>query len=155
VATTVLRPGGFATNAYAWAESIRRSRAVAAPFADIGLPVVDPRDIADAAAVALRDSGSTSAMYVLTGPVPVTPRQRVQAISEAIGVDIAFIEQTRDEARTQMLQFMPEPVVEGTLDILGAPTREERSVSPDLPRLLGREATSFADWAGRNRAAFG
>lgn len=154
LATTILRPGGFATNAYAWAEPIRRSRAVAAPFADVGLPVIDPCDIADAAAVTLRDPGHAGRTYVLTGPAAVSPRQRVQAIGDAIGVDIEFTEQTRNEARAQMLQFMPEPVVDGTLDILGDPTREEQAVSPDLAGVLDREATSFAIWAHRNRAAF-
>src|SRR5690242_204369 len=39
---TILRPGGFASNAFAWAESVRAGRTVAAPFGDVGLPVVDP-----------------------------------------------------------------------------------------------------------------
>ncbi len=125
LATTILRPGGFTTNAYAWIDPIRRSRAVAAPFADVGLPVVDPGDIAEAAAVTLRDPGHAGRTYVLTGPAAVSPRQRVRAISDAIGVDLAFAEQTRDEARGQMLQFMPAAVVDGTLDILGDPTHEE------------------------------
>ncbi|WP_449062476.1 SDR family oxidoreductase [Planomonospora algeriensis] len=43
---TILRPGGFHSNAYAWAESIRGSRTAAAPFGDVGLPTVDPADIA-------------------------------------------------------------------------------------------------------------
>ena len=43
---TVLRPGGFFTNAYAHAESVRGERTVLAPFGDVGLPFVDPADIA-------------------------------------------------------------------------------------------------------------
>ncbi|MEV1206643.1 NmrA family transcriptional regulator, partial [Microbispora rosea] len=58
------------------------------------------------------------------------------------------------EARAQMLQFMPEQVVEGTLAILGKPTDAERRVSSDVERVLGRAPRSFADWAVRNAAAF-
>ncbi|NYV75245.1 SDR family oxidoreductase, partial [Streptomyces sp. UH6] len=54
---TILRPGGFGSNAYAWAESVRTRRTVAAPFADVGLPVIDPADIAEVAAAALREDG--------------------------------------------------------------------------------------------------
>jgi hypothetical protein len=53
-----------------------------------------------------------------------------------------------------MVQFMPEPVAQGTLDILGAPTREEQSISPDAEEVLGRAPRRFAGWAQRNIAAF-
>jgi uncharacterized protein YbjT (DUF2867 family) len=57
--------------------------------------------------VALRHTGRT---YELTGPAPVSPRQQAQAIGDALGTPLRFVEQSRDEARTKMLQFMPEPV---------------------------------------------
>jgi uncharacterized protein YbjT (DUF2867 family) len=47
---TILRPGGFNSNAYAWVESVRTQRTVAAPFGDVGLPTIDPADIAEVAA---------------------------------------------------------------------------------------------------------
>jgi len=37
----ILRPGGFASNALWWAESVRARRIVAAPFGDTGVPVID------------------------------------------------------------------------------------------------------------------
>jgi hypothetical protein len=67
---------------------------------------------------------------------------------------VRFVEQTREEARARMPAFMPEPVVEGTLAILGAPSAGEREVSPAVERILGRPPRSFADWAARNVAAF-
>jgi hypothetical protein len=53
-----------------------------------------------------------------------------------------------------MSAFMPAPVVEGTLAILGEPTAAEQAVSPDVEKILGRPATPFAAWAARNAAAF-
>ncbi|MCW3841992.1 NAD(P)H-binding protein [Micromonospora yasonensis] len=151
---TILRPGGFDSNAYAWAESIRAQRAVAAPFGDVGLPFIDPDDIAEVAAVTLLQDGHAGQIYELTGPALTSPRQRVEAISDALGQPIQFIEQTREEARAQMLQFMPEPVVETTLAIIGEPTPAEQRISPDVEQILGRAPRTFADWAQRHIAAF-
>jgi hypothetical protein len=53
-----------------------------------------------------------------------------------------------------MLRFMPEPVMDGTLAILGEPSAAEQRVSPDIEHLLGRAPHPFAEWAGRNIAAF-
>jgi hypothetical protein len=46
------------------------------------------------------------------------------------------------------------PIAQGTLDILGAPTQEEQSISPDVVKILGRSPATFAEWALRNIAAF-
>ncbi|MFF3454357.1 NAD(P)H-binding protein [Streptomyces sp. NPDC002730] len=151
---TVLRPGGFASNAFAWAETVRSQRTVAAPFADIGLPVIDPADIAEVAAAALRDGSHAGRTYELTGPAPVSPREQAHAIEDALGSSVRFVELSRAEARAQMVQFMPEPVVDGTLTILGEPTAAEQRVSPDIERILGRGPRTFAEWAVRNIAAF-
>ena len=151
---TILRPGGFATNAYAWVPSIKANRTAAAPFGEVGLPVIDPDDIAAVAAAALTQPGHAKAIYELTGPVPTTPRQRAAALGDAIGEPVTFIDQTREEARAQMLTFMPAPVADTTLDILGTPTLREQTVSPDVEKILGRAPGTFADWAKRNIAAF-
>lgn len=126
----------------------------AAPFGDVGLPTVDPADVAEVAAVVLREGGHAGSTYDLTGPAPVTPRERAEAIGEALGTPVRFIEQTRAEARAQMLSFMPEPVVEGTLAILGEPLPAEQETSPAVERILGRAPRAFADWAARTAPAF-
>jgi uncharacterized protein YbjT (DUF2867 family) len=151
---TVLRAGGFASNALAWAESVRTRRVAAAPYGDVGLPVVDPDDIAEVAAAALREDGHAGTVLELTGPAPTTPRERAAAIARAIGEPVRFAEQTPDEALAQMLAFMPEPVARTTLDILGSPREGEVRVSPDVDKVLGRPARPFAAWAERNAAAF-
>jgi uncharacterized protein YbjT (DUF2867 family) len=151
---TVLRSGGMDSNAFAWAEPIRAHRTAAAPFADVALPFIDPDDVAAVAAAVLREDGHDGTTYVLTGPAPTTPRGRAEAIANALGEAVHFVEQTREEAHAQMSQFMPLPVVEGTLAILGDPTDEETHVSPDVERILGRAPGTFADWATRNAAAF-
>jgi uncharacterized protein YbjT (DUF2867 family) len=151
---TILRPGGFASNALWWAGLIRTQRMAAAPFGDVALPIIDPLDIAHVAAATLVEDGHGGQVYSLTGPAPITPRQQVAAIGEALGEPVHFVEQSRAEARSQMMRFMPEPVVERTLDALGAPLDVERQVSPDVNRLLGRPPRTFAQWAAHNASAF-
>lgn len=151
---TILRPNGFHSNAFAWAESVRTQRTVAAPFGDVALPTVDPADIAAVAAVALREDGHAGQTYELTGPAPVTPRQQAAAVGASLGEPVRFVELGRDEARAHLLGFMPEPVADTTLDVLGSPTPAEQRVSPDIERVTGRAAGTFADWARRNAAAF-
>ena len=151
---TILRPGGFDSNAFQWAEMVRAMRMVAAPFGDVAAPAIDPADIAEVAAVALRDAKHVGNTYTLTGPTPVSPRQQAAAIGDGLGEPVRFVELSRKEAKTQMLRFMPEPVAESTLDILGKPSDEERQVSLDVERILGRPPRTFAQWAARNVAAF-
>lgn len=151
---TILRSGGLGSNAFAWAESIRTHRTAAAPFGDVGLPTVDPADVAEVAAVVLRADGHAGRTYELTGPERVTPRERAEAIAGAIGEPVRFVEQSAAQARAQMLTFMPEPAVEGTLSILGAPVAAEVAVSPAVERILGRAPRPFAAWADRAAPAF-
>lgn len=151
---TVLRPGGFASNAFLWAEQVRSARTVAAPFADVALPVVDPLDIAEVAARALRDPAHTGRTYVLTGPVAVSPREQVAALAGAVGDSVGFVAQSAAEARSRLVRFLPADAVDGMLSVMGAPRAEERRVSPDLERVLGRAPRPFSAWAERHAPAF-
>lgn len=150
----ILRPGGFASNALWWAESVRTQQVVAAPFGDIGVPIIDPADIAAVAAACLLDDRHTGGVYELTGPEVITPRQQTEAIAAALGSPVRFHEFTRDEAKAAMAQSMPAELADDTLDILGSPNPAELRISPDVQRVLGRAPHPFADWAARNVAAF-
>lgn len=150
----VLRPGGFASNALWWAESVRARQTVAAPFGDVGVPIIDPADIAAVAAACLLDDRHSGSVYELTGPEVITPRQQAQAIAAALGSPVTFHELTRDEAKNAMARSMPQELAEDTLDILGSPNPAELRVSPDVQQVLGRAPRPFSDWATRNAAAF-
>ncbi|MFI1767682.1 SDR family oxidoreductase [Streptomyces sp. NPDC020800] len=150
----VLRPGGFASNALAWAESVRTQGTVAAPFGDVGVPVIDPADIAEVAAACLLDDRHTGGVYELTGPEVITPRQQAEVIAAALGSPVRFHEVTRDEARTTMTRFVPLELADDTLDIISAPNPAELRISPDVERVLGRAPRPFTGWVARNIAAF-
>jgi uncharacterized protein YbjT (DUF2867 family) len=151
---TILRPGGFYTNTFGWADTIRAHHTAPAPFGDIRIPALDPADIAAVAATVLREPGHTGRTYELTGPAPISPREQAHTIGDALGTPVRFVEQTRDQARADMLRFMPEPVADATLAVLGDPTADEQRVSPDIEHLLGRPPRTFAQWATQNTATF-
>ena len=153
VAWTILRPGGFDSNAFGWVQGVRAQRTVAAPFADVGVPLVDPDDIAEVAAAALRGEHA-GRIYELTGPEQISPREQASVLVETIGTPLRFVEQTRAEAAAVWTRFMPKAIVETTLDALGQPTADELRISPDIARVLGRAPRPFAAWAARNAAAF-
>ncbi|WP_328471442.1 SDR family oxidoreductase [Streptomyces sp. NBC_00448] len=150
----ILRPGGFASNALWWADSVRTGRVVAAPFGDIGVPIIDPADIAAVAAACLLEDRHAGGVYELTGPEVITPRRQTEAIAAALGSPVRFHELTRDEARTAMARSMPAELADDTLDILGSPSPAELRVSPDVERVLGHAPRPFADWAARHVDAF-
>jgi uncharacterized protein YbjT (DUF2867 family) len=150
----ILRPGGFASNALWWAESVRARQVVAAPFGDIGVPVIDPADIAAVAAACLLEDRHTGGAYELTGPEVITPRRQTEAIAAALGTPVRFHQLTREEAKSAMSRSMPAELADDTLDILGSPSPAESRVSPDVERILGRAPRPFADWAARHVAAF-
>lgn len=151
---SILRPGGFASNALWWVPAVRAQRLVAAPFADVGVPVVDPRDIAEVAAACLLEDRHLGGVYELTGPEVITPRQQAQAIATALGSPLRVHDLTREEARAAMARNMPAELADDTLDILGAPSDAELRISPAVQQVLNRPARSFSDWASRNVDAF-
>ncbi|SDE33069.1 SDR family oxidoreductase [Glycomyces harbinensis] len=151
---TILRPGGFASNALLGAAPVREQRKLIAPFGDVGLPLIDPLDIAETAAAALTEDGHQGKAYTLTGPALVTPRQQAEAVAAAIGEPVEFVEQTRAQAHAQLVQFWADEIVAGTLDVIGDPNEAEQAISPDVERVLGRSPHTFAAWAERNAAAF-
>ncbi|MFK0245969.1 NAD(P)H-binding protein [Amycolatopsis azurea] len=150
----ILRPGGFASNALWWAESVRSRQEVAAPFGDTGVPIIDPADIGEVAAACLLDDRHLGEVYELTGPAVITPREQAAALAGVLGSPVRFHELTRAEARAGMVRSMPAELADDTLDILSSPTPAELRVSPDVERVLGRAPRSFADWAARNVASF-
>ncbi|MFD6281544.1 SDR family oxidoreductase [Streptomyces sp. NPDC060209] len=150
----VLRPGGFASNALAWAESVRTQGTVAAPFGDVGVPIVDPADIAEVAAACLLDDRHNGGIFELTGPEVITPRQQSEAIAAALGSPVRFHELTREEAKAAMTQFVPPELADDTLDIISAPNPVELRISSDVERVLGRAPRPFSNWVARSIAAF-
>ncbi|WP_280341705.1 NAD(P)H-binding protein [Nocardia neocaledoniensis] len=154
---TILRPNTFASNTLSWIEALRDGHPVP-NFTGAGKQaVVDPRDVAEVAATALRAGGFDGRVLTLTGPLLHTGREQAAVLAEIIGRPIEVTDIAADDARDFMTAAgLPPAFVEGSL-IGQAFIRDGHNelITGDITEVLGRAPRRYADWAGVHRAAFG
>ena len=81
LASTIIRPGMFASNAlHWWAAAIRDGDVVRWPYGAAETAPIDERDIAAVAARALHEDGHVGGDYVLTGPESLSQAEQVRII---------------------------------------------------------------------------
>lgn len=156
---TYVRPGEFAANWLDWAPSIKEGRVVRRPY---GAAVTQPTheaDIATVAATVLVEDGHAGRTYTLAGPEALTTVAQVETIGAAIGAMVRFEELDPAEARAEWIgNGYPQTFVDWILAMWGesardpAPTNEEWAGV--VPRLTGRPAQTFAQWATDHAADF-
>ncbi len=149
LAWTHLKPGEFMHNATVWAEQIKTKREVRDAFPKAANAMIDLGDIAAAAAITLLDDAPTNRPYPLTGPDTLNRVEKITIMGRAIGVDVPFIEISRDEAIKQLEPSMgdyAEWYVDGAKELLDHP----QQVEPHLAELLDRPVTTFTQWAEAN-----
>ena len=155
VRATMLRSGGMASNALGWAGQIRTGDAVRWVFGDLGRPLVHEADLADVAALALRDDPAVAgAAPRLTGPGVVTQREQVAQIGTALGRELRWEETAPDVVRAQLVHDgWPAASADGALAGWAA-MREHPEPVADVERLTGEPGRSFALWARDHAADF-
>ncbi|SDU93268.1 Uncharacterized conserved protein YbjT, contains NAD(P)-binding and DUF2867 domains [Microlunatus sagamiharensis] len=155
---THLRPGMFMTNTLAWAPAVRAGEPVRAPFGDSVAAPVHEADIAAVAVAALLDPARhAGAVHELSGPEALSQRDRVRVLGEVLGREVRFEEQSRAEARADLLRnpWMNEQLADSLLAM------QERTVGvrdglvlPAVDEVLDRPGRSFAEWVADHREAF-
>jgi uncharacterized protein YbjT (DUF2867 family) len=152
---TALQPGSFLGNTLAWADGIRERSEVAEPFVDVAETMVHEADVGAVAAAVLLGDGHARRTYELTGREPISVRDRVDALAEALDRPLKLVELSEAEARRG---WRAEGYDEGLMDALVGwmqrPEAETTRVSPDVERVLGRPPLTFADWVPEHLAAF-
>jgi uncharacterized protein YbjT (DUF2867 family) len=144
---TLLRPGRFFSNALPWAPMIQRGDTVHIPLAHRPTASIDPYDIAAVAAEALTGDHA-AAKYELSGPEVLTPVQEVTILGALLGRSLQVVEPPFEVFRRGMLRSgMSEEVVDSILERSSMDDRHGTEVLPTVPRVLGRPARTFADWA--------
>lgn len=155
MAWTFLRCADFSANALAWAPQIRATGVVRAAYPDATTSPIHQRDIAEIAVAALTGPGHEGQAYVLTGPAPLTQRDKVALIGEAVGRSLTLVETEPDEIRAQMIaQGLPDEIPGRLLGSLAAYARQPGPTTDTVKRLLGRPALDFGTWAAENATAF-
>lgn len=148
IEATFVRPDEFATNIlWKWGASIRRESVVRGPYPRAQRALLHEADIADVVVAALRHDGHAGRTYTLTGPESLDQAGQVAAIARGIGRDIAFVEVDAAQARAELVQVMPEPVVDMVLAYLAASVDEEPTVLPTVETIIGRPGRTLEQWA--------
>jgi uncharacterized protein YbjT (DUF2867 family) len=157
IPVTILRPGGFMTNALDWVSTIRDGGFVLDPVGPGRYAPIDPADIAAVAALALTEDGHQGKEYVLTGDETFTVTDQVRIIGEAIGRDLEVREvATPAEAvRFRFPNGAPRALADAITERFTLMRADIVGFRTDtVERLLGRRPRTFADWCARNANAF-
>ncbi|MGW6332049.1 NAD(P)H-binding protein [Nocardia rhamnosiphila] len=154
IAWTHLWPGDFMENTGMWAQQIRETGAVREPDPEAGSTPIAMDDIAAVAAVALTGDGHHGRAYELTGPERLSRAELVREIAAALGRTIDFVRVTPEETVRALGPAMGDNAqwyVENVLIGLDGHTLPPNRV---VEEIIGRPATTFAQWAARYATEF-
>ncbi|KAB8189992.1 NAD(P)H-binding protein [Nonomuraea phyllanthi] len=152
---TFIRPGMFATNTlWWWGGPIRKGEAVRLPYPDAMTAPVSERDMAALAVTALTEPGHGRQAYTVYGPQVLTLRELVGHIGAALGREITVEKVTPEEARADLGEVMPPAGVEVIMRAWAAGVETVPEITTIVPKLTGRPAQTFADWAHAHAGDF-
>jgi uncharacterized protein YbjT (DUF2867 family) len=156
LAYTHLRGGEFMTAYVRQVPSIVERGVLALPMADARIASLDVDDLADVAAHVLTTDGHDGKIYPLTGPTANTMTEVAAQLSIAIGKPVRYVDLAPEDAQRAQLAAGVPPYLVAALAELFAERRagKEGTVYAEIEALLGRRATSFAEFAERNAAVF-
>ncbi|MBE2997504.1 NAD(P)H-binding protein [Nocardiopsis sp. HNM0947] len=140
--------------------SVRTEGVIRAPHGDQPGAPVHERDVADVAVAALLREGHTGRAYELTGPEAITPAQRAEVISRALGRTVSFVHLSLAEARELWISNGVPPQLCDWL-LWGSDPEDEGAewdlsqiVSPDYERVMGHPGRDYASWVADHVDAF-
>jgi uncharacterized protein YbjT (DUF2867 family) len=151
-----LRPTVFATNfAGMWAPQIRGGDVVAGPYAAASAaPIVDS-DISAVAARALLTDDLLGQQIPLTGPQVFTNSELVRVIGAVLHRPLQYLEVPADAVRQRFISLgFPAEFGDAYTAMLAETLDEPAVITQDIEKILGRPATTFADWVARHRELF-
>ena len=154
--TTVLRPSGFMSNTFRWADSIRAGDLVHNAMGTGKAPMIAPEDIAAVAVRALLDAGLADEVLELTGGELLDVPGQVDVLSGVLGRPLRSVDVSIEETVQGMVATgIPEPVARGIAQSLQA-VREGRgsAMTQTVARITGSAPRTFEAWARANAARF-
>jgi len=123
---------------------------------DGAITMVDARDVASVAAVALTATGHEGNTYLVTGPEPLAFIDAAQQLSVVLKRPIRYVDASPEQARNGMLRAgMPEWYVEDMLGFYAFyATGAGAVVSDVVPRIVGQPGRSFREFVEDYRETF-
>jgi uncharacterized protein YbjT (DUF2867 family) len=155
---TIIRPNYFFQNDESLRDPLTKAGIYPAPLGLAGIAAVDVRDIAEASAIALTESGHEGKTYNLNGPEALTGPFAAQIWSELLKKEIRYAGEDMDAFENQMRQTAPSwsafdirMMFQGYLE--RGFTAEASDVA-DLTTLLGHEPRRYKDFARETAQAW-
>lgn len=149
---TQLAPVEFMDNAIWWAPQIQTGH-VYEGFVDVPSTVVHESDIAEVAAVQLLEHASPGQELWITGPEAITPRRRLEIISDVLGTDITLHALSEDEIAAQWKKSgLSSRVIEFLLQMRRRPPYWSLHPSKTVRHFTGHEPIDFRTFAVDHRA---
>ncbi|WP_051967503.1 NAD(P)H-binding protein [Kitasatospora mediocidica] len=148
---TVLAPNGFFQNFLGMAESARAGR-LAVPGGQGSVSYVDARDVAAAAVTVLGTDGHQGAVYTLTGPAALSHAELAEQLGAVVGRTVEYVAVEPEAALAGMLGAGWDGWrAAGMVELYGLyASGHAAAVSPDVEKLTGRPARSFAEFAAEH-----
>lgn len=154
VGWTVLRPSGFMSNTFEWRAQVQAGDVIRAPFAGVPIAVIDPYDIAAAAAAVLGRPEHYGQAYSLSGPAALLPEERAAILADVLGLPLRFEGVPDDVARAEMSAAMPAPYVDAFFRFFVDGEFDDTPVVPAVQDLTGRPPRTFREWATAHAGEF-
>lgn len=156
MAFTNLRPNLYMQGLLLFKQLIAAQGKIAAPVGQAPVSVVDVRDIAAVAVVALTEGGHEGESYDITGPEALTHGQMAQELATVLGKPVAFDNISGAAMREALLGFhMPEWQADGLVEDYEHYSRgEAATLSTAVEDITGQKPRNFYTFAQEFKQAF-
>ena len=156
MAFTNLRPNLYMQGLLLFKQMIASQGKIAAPAGQAPVSIVDVRDIAAVAVLALTEAGHEGKTYDITGPEALTHAQMAEELTRTLGKPITFEDISGAAMREALLSFhMPEWQADGLVEDYEHYSRGEAStLSSAVAEITGVPPRSFPAFAQDFKQAF-
>jgi uncharacterized protein YbjT (DUF2867 family) len=153
---TFLRPNLFMQGLLKFKSTITSQNAFYAAIGDAKVSVVDVRDIAEVAVVALTETGHEGKIYDLTGPQALTHAEMAEKLSAVLNRQITFVNIPSEAMRDQLLKIgMPAWQADGLIEDYAHYRRNEAAaIASGIEDATGKAPRQFKDFARDYATAF-
>jgi uncharacterized protein YbjT (DUF2867 family) len=152
----LLKPTFAMTNLFAAADGIRQAGAIFLPGAGAEVAMIDPRDVAEVAAVALTTDGHDGRAYELTGPAALTFDDVAAQLAAVLDRPVGFVAVPDGAALGQLVEAgVPEWYARNVVAQFGLLRRGTQAGVRDVVRVLtGHEPRSVGEFLRDHAVAF-
>ncbi|MGB2627665.1 MAG: NmrA family NAD(P)-binding protein [Candidatus Acidiferrum sp.] len=155
---TIIRPNYFIQNDASLEEPLMKAGIYPMPLGDVGISVVDIRDIAEATAVVLTSEGNDGLTYNLNGPEPLSGPTAASIWSKLLGKEIRYTGHDMNAFEEQMRKSAPSwSAFDIRMMFQGYLERgfvAEKGDIEKLTKLLGHAPRSYDDFAAETAAVW-